>query len=123
MDAGNSSRVPEFVFLAHIVDITSSMHAQFCLRSFSSLPFRTRFFLIPFWPIAFLSLLAMWFWSKTFLASFYYLRGRLHQTWAVPRCGFQVPLCIFKNNLLSISSIHSFVYYYYYLTVFLTIWY
>ncbi|KAG5099389.1 hypothetical protein JHK82_044441 [Glycine max] len=41
-------------------------------------------------------LLAMWAWSKTFLVSFYYRRGRLHQTWVVPRCGFQkleVGLC------------------------------
>ncbi|RHN74045.1 putative aldehyde oxygenase (deformylating) [Medicago truncatula] len=88
-DLGNCSRVPEFVFLAHIVDITSSMHAQFCLRTFASLPFRTRFFLIPFFPMAVVSLLAMWLWSKTFLVSFYYLRSRLHQTWVVPRCGFQ----------------------------------
>ncbi|KAK7411554.1 hypothetical protein VNO78_02988 [Psophocarpus tetragonolobus] len=87
--SGNGSRVPDFVFLAHIVDVTSSMHAQFCLRSFASLPFRTRLFLIPFWPIALLSLFAMWVWSKTFLVSFYYLRSRLHQTWVVPRCGFQ----------------------------------
>ncbi|KAG4938648.1 hypothetical protein JHK86_044789 [Glycine max] len=41
-------------------------------------------------------LLEMWAWSKTFLVSFYYRRGRLHQTWVVPRCGFQkleVGLC------------------------------
>ncbi|XP_027367642.1 very-long-chain aldehyde decarbonylase CER3-like isoform X1 [Abrus precatorius] len=87
--SGNGSRVPDFVFLAHIVDVTSSMHVQFCLRSFASLPFRTRLFLIPFWPIALIALLAMWLWSKTFLVSFYYLRCRLHQTWVVPRCGFQ----------------------------------
>ncbi|KAK7327701.1 hypothetical protein VNO77_21789 [Canavalia gladiata] len=87
--SGNGSRVPDFVFLAHIVDVTSSMHVQFALRSFASLPFKTRFFLVPCWPIALISLLAMWVWSKTFLVSFYYLRGRLHQTWAVPRCGFQ----------------------------------
>ncbi|OIV99830.1 hypothetical protein TanjilG_26168 [Lupinus angustifolius] len=87
--SGNSSRVPHFVFLAHIVDVTSSMHVQFCLRSLSSLPFTTRLFLIPIWPFALLVLLAMWVWSKTFLLSFYCLRGRLHQTWVVPRCGFQ----------------------------------
>lgn len=34
-------------------------------------------------------MLVMWGWSKTFLVSFYNLRGRLHQTWVVPRFGFQ----------------------------------
>ncbi|CAL0304950.1 unnamed protein product [Lupinus luteus] len=99
LSLGRPSRVPDFVFLAHIVDITSCMHVQFCLRSFSSLPFRTRFFLIPFWPIALISLLAMWIWSKTFLVSFYYLRGRLHQTWAVPRFGFQYFLPIAADGI------------------------
>lgn len=88
--AGTGDRVPHFVFLAHIVDVSSSMHVQFVLRSFSSLPYTTRLFLVIGWPFAFLFLLAMWVWSKTFLLSFYNLRGRLHQTWVVPRCGFQV---------------------------------
>ncbi|XP_019453866.1 PREDICTED: protein ECERIFERUM 3-like isoform X2 [Lupinus angustifolius] len=89
LSSGNSSRVPDFVFLAHIVDVTSCMHVPFYLRSFSSLPYTTRFFLLPCWPIALLVLLAMWVWSKVFLLSFYSLKGRLHQTWVVPRCGFQ----------------------------------
>ncbi|KAI4335487.1 hypothetical protein L6164_014127 [Bauhinia variegata] len=59
--SGKDGRVPDFVFLAHIVDVISSLAV----------------------------LLAMWVWSKTFLVSFYYLRGRLHQTWVVPRFGFQ----------------------------------
>ncbi|KAK7265329.1 hypothetical protein RJT34_32948 [Clitoria ternatea] len=87
--SGNSDSVPHFVFLAHIVDVSSCMHVPFVLRSFASLPYTTRLFLVPALPFAFLVLLAMWVWSKTFLVSFYYLRGRLHQTWVVPRCGFQ----------------------------------
>ena len=88
--AGNGDMVPHCVFLAHIVDVSSSMHVQFVYRSFASLPYTTRFFLLPGLPVTFLVLLAMWAWSKTFLVSFYYLRGRLHHTWVVPRCGFQV---------------------------------
>ncbi|XP_057420433.1 very-long-chain aldehyde decarbonylase CER3 isoform X2 [Lotus japonicus] len=88
--SGNSvNTVPHFVFLAHIVDVSSCMHVPFVLRNFSSLPYKARLFLVPLWPIAFIVLLAMWVWSKTFLVSSYYLRDRLHQTWAVPRCGFQ----------------------------------
>ncbi|KAI4376785.1 hypothetical protein MLD38_014503 [Melastoma candidum] len=87
---GEEGRViPDFVFLAHVVDLSSSMHAPFVWRSFASLPFSTRLFLVPFWPIAFLVMLVMWAWAKTFVISFYNLRGRLHHTWAVPRFGFQ----------------------------------
>ncbi|KAF9613163.1 hypothetical protein IFM89_005934 [Coptis chinensis] len=89
MSSGKNGRVPDFVFLAHVVDITSSLHAPFVLRSFSSTPFATRFFLLGMWPFAFLVMLVMWASSKTFLVSFYSLRGRLHQTWSVPRFGFQ----------------------------------
>ncbi|GLU10331.1 hypothetical protein SLE2022_271460 [Rubroshorea leprosula] len=88
-DSAKSGRTPDFVFLAHVVDITSALHAQFVLRSFASLPFVTRIFLLSMWPGAFFFMLMMWAWSKTFLFSFYNLRGRLHQTWVVPRFGFQ----------------------------------
>lgn len=86
---GKNDGVPEFVFLAHVVDIMSSMHVPFVLRSISSVPFENRLILLPFWPVALVYMLLMWCCSKTFLVSFYYLRGRLHQTWSVPRHGFQ----------------------------------
>ncbi|XP_021895251.1 protein ECERIFERUM 3 [Carica papaya] len=87
--SGKHGRVPDFVFLAHVVDVTSSLHAQFVLRSFASLPYTPRLFLLPMWIPTFLVMLCMWAWSKAFLHSFYILRGRLHQTWVVPRFGFQ----------------------------------
>jgi len=87
---GGALGTPEFVFLAHVVDIMSSMHVPFVLRSLSSIPFANHFILLPFWPVAFAFMLLMWCCSKTFVVSFYYLRGHLHQTWSVPRYGFQV---------------------------------
>ncbi|KAK4481641.1 hypothetical protein RD792_012548 [Penstemon davidsonii] len=90
LDSGiNNGRVPDFVFLAHVVDMSSAMHAPFVNRSVASLPYYTRVYLLPFLPISFASMLVMWAKSKTFLISFYNLRNRLHQTWAVPRFGFQ----------------------------------
>ncbi|GFS33708.1 fatty acid hydroxylase superfamily [Actinidia rufa] len=89
LNAGENRRSPDFVFLAHVVDVTSAMHSPFVFRSFSSTPFATRLFLLPLWPSTFLVMLVMWAKSKTFLFSFYNLRGRLHQTWVVPRYGFQ----------------------------------
>ncbi|KAK2358882.1 Fatty acid hydroxylase superfamily [Trifolium repens] len=87
--SGNGAKVPDFVFLAHMVDISSCMHVPFVLRSASSFAYTTKLFFIPCLPVTFLVVMAMWLWSKTFLLSFYYIRGRLHQTWVVPRCGFQ----------------------------------
>ncbi|GAV69387.1 FA_hydroxylase domain-containing protein/Wax2_C domain-containing protein [Cephalotus follicularis] len=87
--AGKNGRAPDFVFLAHVVDVASALHSPFLYRSFSSLPYQTRLFMLPAWPITFLVMLVMWVKSKTFLYSFYNLRGRLHQTWVVPRFGFQ----------------------------------
>ncbi|KAJ8500047.1 hypothetical protein OPV22_010599 [Ensete ventricosum] len=89
ISAGKNDRVPDFVFLAHVVDIFSSVHVPFVLRSASSMPFFTNPLLFFLWPLAFFSMLVMWALSKTFLLSFYNLRGRLHQTWVVPRFGFQ----------------------------------
>ncbi|XP_034588541.1 very-long-chain aldehyde decarbonylase GL1-2 [Setaria viridis] len=96
---GGALGTPEFVFLAHVVDIMSSMHVPFALRSLSSTPFANHFILLPFWPVAFGFMLLMWCCSKTFVVSFYYLRGHLHQTWSVPRYGFQYFLPAAKKGI------------------------
>nr|GLL29985.1 protein ECERIFERUM 3-like [Ipomoea trifida] len=84
-----SQRAPDFVFLAHIVDIMLALHAAFVFRSFGSIPFTTRLFLLLLWPGVIMAMLIMWLNCKTFLSSFYNLRGRVHQTWVIPRFGFQ----------------------------------
>lgn len=89
VESGKDVRIPDFVFLAHVVDMSSAMHPHFCNRNIAALPYYTRLYLIPFLPLSFLAMLIMWAKSKTFLYSFYELRGRLHQTWVVPRFGFQ----------------------------------
>ncbi|KAH0906710.1 hypothetical protein HID58_038537 [Brassica napus] len=99
LSAGERKRVPEFVFLAHGVDVMSAMHAPFVFRSFASMPYTTRLFLLPMWPFTFMVMLGMWVWSKTFLFSFYTLRNNLCQTWGVPRFGFQYFLPIAKQGI------------------------
>ncbi|XP_073143149.1 very-long-chain aldehyde decarbonylase CER3 [Henckelia pumila] len=89
VESGKNVRIPDFVFLAHVVDMSSAMHPPFCNRNIAALPYYTRLYLIPFLPVSFLAMLIMWAKSKTFLYSFYELRGRLHQSWVVPRFGFQ----------------------------------
>ncbi|CAA6670277.1 unnamed protein product [Spirodela intermedia] len=91
--------VPGFVFLLHVVDVVSSLHAPFVFRSYASLGFVTRLVVLPLWPLAFFSMIVMWIYSKTFLVSFYNLRGRLHQTWLVPRFGFQYFLPFAKDGI------------------------
>ncbi|KAG6537985.1 very-long-chain aldehyde decarbonylase GL1-3-like isoform X2 [Zingiber officinale] len=89
ISSGKNGGVPDFVFLAHVVDVISSMHVPFVFRSVSSKPYVANPFLLVLWPCAFSTMLLMWVLSKTFSLSFYHLRGRLHQTWVVPRYGFQ----------------------------------
>ncbi|KAL9242240.1 hypothetical protein vseg_016260 [Gypsophila vaccaria] len=86
---GKRGRVPEFVFLAHIVDITSAMHTPWLFRSFASVPYSIRWFLLPWWLTTFFVMFPMWAWAKPFMVAFYYIRGKLHHTWIVPRFGFQ----------------------------------
>ncbi|CAN1228561.1 Very-long-chain aldehyde decarbonylase CER3 [Linum grandiflorum] len=97
--AGKYGKAPDFVFLAHGVDVGSAMHVPFVFRSFSSLPYRFRAFLIPCWPISFMVTLAMWAKARTFTNTFYILRGKLHETWAVPRFGFQYFLPFAKEGI------------------------
>ncbi|KAF7135296.1 hypothetical protein RHSIM_Rhsim08G0201300 [Rhododendron simsii] len=98
--SGKNGKVPDFVFLVHVVDTMQAMHVPFVFRSFSSHPFSIMPFLIPLWPFSFLMMLIMWAKSKTFLISFYNLRNRLLlQTWAVPRFGFQYFLPFAKEGI------------------------
>ncbi|KAJ3679208.1 hypothetical protein LUZ60_017219 [Juncus effusus] len=97
--AGKNDRVPDFVFLVHVVDVFSSMHVPFAFRSICSKPWTPRFILLPLWPMAFMFMVLQWITSKTFTVSFYYLRGKLHQTWAVPRYGFHYFLPFAKDEI------------------------
>ncbi|XP_010278025.1 PREDICTED: protein ECERIFERUM 3 [Nelumbo nucifera] len=89
ISTGLNWKVPDFVFLCHVVDITSSMHAPFLYRSLTSMPFKMMLAYLPYWPIAFMVMLAMWIKSRPFIVSFYSLKGFLQNTWSVPRYGFQ----------------------------------
>ena len=89
-DTGKNVHVPGFIFLVHGVDVGSTLHVPYFSRTFASLPYVWKPILLPLWPAAFITILFVWAFSKTFLFSFYKLRGRLHQIWIVPRVGFQV---------------------------------
>ncbi|KAG8050149.1 hypothetical protein GUJ93_ZPchr0009g1013 [Zizania palustris] len=92
--------VPEFVFLAHTVDVMHSMHVPFVFRTFVSTPFSVQLFLLPIWPFAVVIMLVMWACStKAFAVSGYRLRARLHQTWVVPRFGLQYFLPFAKDGI------------------------
>jgi hypothetical protein len=69
VDQGKNDLVPDFVQLPALLDApraAPALAARLRLRDRSQ-----------------------WFCSKTYTVSFYCLRGRLHQTWTVPRYGFQ----------------------------------
>ncbi|KAI3929737.1 hypothetical protein MKX01_025905 [Papaver californicum] len=104
------TKVPDFVFLAHVVDVSAALHVPFSFRSVSSRPYRFRLILLSIWPIAFVSMLVMWGFSKTFFVSFYNLRGKFHQTWTLPRFGFQYFIPSAKdgiNNLIEESILRA----------------
>ncbi|KAK6127011.1 hypothetical protein DH2020_039247 [Rehmannia glutinosa] len=67
LDSGKNSRFPDFVFLAHVVDMSSAAHTPFAIRSVASLPYCTRIYLIPLLPVTFVAMLMMWAKSKYFL--------------------------------------------------------
>ncbi|KAK3123542.1 hypothetical protein QOZ80_8AG0632500 [Eleusine coracana subsp. coracana] len=81
--------IPGFVFLVHVVDVISSMHSQMLSRSYASRPYSATPTTVLLWPIALAFVPILWALSKTFVYSSYKLRGRLFQTWLVPRYGFQ----------------------------------
>ncbi|KAH9330263.1 hypothetical protein KI387_002371, partial [Taxus chinensis] len=101
--AGQGDRVPDYVFLAHIVDILSSLHVRFLLRGFTGTPFASWWFLWPFWPVIIPFIFTLWIRAKTFVNTGHILKGCLNQTWIIPRYGFQYFLPFAQkgiNNLI-----------------------
>nr|CAB3481100.1 unnamed protein product [Digitaria exilis] len=94
-----ADEIPGFVFLVHLVDVMASMHSNVTSRSHASLPHRATPVTVLLCPIASVFMLGMWAWSKTFVAYFYRLRGKLFQTWVVPRHGFQYFLPFAKDGI------------------------
>ncbi|KAK6135617.1 hypothetical protein DH2020_030628 [Rehmannia glutinosa] len=111
LDSGKNGRIPDFVFLAHVVDMSSAMHGPFLNRSMASIPYYTRIYMLPFLPVSFVVMLLMWAKSKTFLSSFYNLRDRLHQTWvyflpfAAKGINKQIEDAILRANRLGVKVI------------------
>ncbi|KAF3329631.1 protein ECERIFERUM 3-like protein [Carex littledalei] len=99
ISSGTNDQVPDFVFLAHVIDLMQSMHVAFAFRSVSAKPCTMHFILLPILPLAFFFMVVQWCLSKTYTVSFYYLRGRLHQTWTVPRYGFHYFLPFAKDGI------------------------
>ncbi|XP_078162722.1 very-long-chain aldehyde decarbonylase GL1-2-like isoform X2 [Carex rostrata] len=99
ISSGKNDQVPDFVFLAHVVDLMQSMHVAFAFRSVTAKPYTIHFILLPLLPLAFYFMVLQWCLSKTYTVSFYCLRGRLHQTWTVPRYGFHYFLPFAKDGI------------------------
>ncbi|XP_063936235.1 very-long-chain aldehyde decarbonylase CER3-like [Daucus carota subsp. sativus] len=65
--AGARGRIPDFVFLAHGLEVASSVHVPFIFRSFSSNPFPKKVFLLLLWPFSLVVALTIWAFSCEFL--------------------------------------------------------
>ena len=80
---------PDVVFLAHGTVLVSVLHLPFALRSFSSRPFESKWWLMPFWPVCLLVVMIMRLFGKPFVADKHRLKHLKLQTWVTPAWGFQ----------------------------------
>ncbi len=88
--AGREEEIPNFVFLAHCIDVLTSLHAPFCIRTLAAYPFTAHWFLWLLWLPLIPILIVFWLFGQTFLASQYILDHLNCNTWVIPRHGFQV---------------------------------
>lgn len=88
--AGRKEQIPQFVFLAHCIDLCSSLHVSFMFRTLAAQPYTSKWYLWPCLPVVTCIMIAMWIWAGVFVAYSYVLDNISAQTWVVPRFGFQV---------------------------------
>ncbi|KAG0564726.1 hypothetical protein KC19_8G134500 [Ceratodon purpureus] len=86
---GNDEEIPEFVFLAHCIDVLSSLQIGFLFRTLSAHPFEAHWFLWPLWLPSAIATTIFWCLSQdTFVLHKYYLYKLKCMAWVVPRYGF-----------------------------------
>jgi hypothetical protein len=87
---GKEEEVPDFVFLAHCIDVLTSLHVSFCIRTLAAHPFTPHWFIRLMWLPTLFCLFIFWTWAQTFVAYRYMLDNLNCVTWVIPRHGFQV---------------------------------
>ncbi|CAK9260814.1 unnamed protein product [Sphagnum jensenii] len=92
---GREEEIPNFVFLAHCIDVLTSLHAPFCIRTLAAYPFTAHWFLWLLWLPLIPILIVFWLCGQTFLASQYILDHLNCNTWVIPRHGFQYFLALY----------------------------
>jgi hypothetical protein len=84
--------VPDFIFLAHCIDVLTSLHVSFCIRTLAAYPFTPHWFLWLLWLPTLICLFPFWMWAQTFVAYQYILDNLNCVTCVIPRHGFQVKI-------------------------------
>ncbi|CAM6092883.1 unnamed protein product [Calypogeia fissa] len=104
---GRKEQIPQFVFLAHCIDLCSSLHVSFMFRTLAAHPYTAKWYLWPFVPFSASVMILMWIWAGVFVAYQYTLDNISAQTWVVPRYGFQyfIPYKLDTINALIESAI------------------
>ena len=80
---------PDVVFMAHGTELLSVFHLPFMLRSFSSRPFVSQWWLKPFWPLCVPFVLVLRMFGKSLVAERHRLKTLHCETWVTPAWGFQ----------------------------------
>lgn len=86
---GQPKSVPDLVFLAHGPDFMSIVHSGYFQRTFTSVPFKARWYIWFLWPLTWTSVFFVWITQTPYPVSSYRLGNLKQQTYAVPRIGFQ----------------------------------
>jgi hypothetical protein len=85
---GRVEKVPDFVFLAHCIDVLQSLHVSFCVRTLAAKPYVCHWFIWWLWGPTLMVLPSFWMWGKSFVSDTYRLKKLRCMTWVVPRHGF-----------------------------------
>lgn len=83
------NKAPDVVFMAHGTELLSLFHLPFALRSFSSRPFKSTWWLQPFLPLCLPVVALLRLVGKPFVADKHRLLHLNCSTWVTPAWGFQ----------------------------------
>jgi sterol desaturase/sphingolipid hydroxylase (fatty acid hydroxylase superfamily) len=83
------NKAPDVVFVAHGTELLSLFHLPFALRSFSSRPFKSAWWLQPFLPLCLPVVALLRLFGQPFVSDKHRLKHLNCATWVTPAWGFQ----------------------------------
>lgn len=89
----------DVVHVTHPTTLQSMYHLRLGIASLASKPYKSKWYDLMMWPVAWVSMVITWFYNSSFIVERNKLKNIKMQTWVIPRYNFQYGLSWEKETI------------------------